>query len=35
MFHGDYIVVLRNGTRVPLSRSLRGQLGKFAGENLG
>ncbi len=31
-FHGDYVVVLRNGTKVPLSRSLRGQFGKFAGE---
>lgn len=34
-FHGDYVVVLRNGTKVPLSRSLRGQFGKFTGENLG
>jgi two-component system LytT family response regulator len=34
-FHGDYVVVLRDGTRVPLSRSLRGRFGKFAGENLG
>jgi two-component system LytT family response regulator len=34
-FHGDYVVVLRDGTKVPLSRSLRGQFGKFAGENLG
>ena len=31
-FHGDYVVVLRNGTKVPLSRSLRGQFGKFIGE---
>ena len=31
-FHGDYVVVLRNGTKVPLSRSLRWQFGKFAGE---
>ena len=30
-FHGDYVVVLRNGTKVPLSRSLRGQFGKFMG----
>ncbi len=29
--HGDYTVVLRDGTKLPLSRSLRGQLGKFAG----
>jgi len=29
-FHGDYTVVLRDGTRVPLSRSHRGQLEKFA-----
>jgi two-component system LytT family response regulator len=27
--HGDYTVVLRDGTRLPLSRSLRGQLDKF------
>lgn len=27
--HGDYTVVLRDGTRLPLSRSLRGQLGRF------
>ncbi len=31
-FHGDYVVVLRNGTKVPLSRSLRGQFGRFTGE---
>ena len=29
--HGDYIVLLRTGTKVPLSRNLRGQLTKFAG----
>jgi two-component system LytT family response regulator len=34
-FHGDFVVVLRNGTKVPLSRSLRGQFGKSAEENLG
>lgn len=28
-FHGDYTVVLREGTRLPLSRSQRGQLDKF------
>jgi two-component system, LytTR family, response regulator len=28
-FHGDYVVVLRNGTKLPLSRSLRGQLGNL------
>ena len=28
--HGDYTVVLRDGTKLPLSRSLRGQLEKFA-----
>lgn len=28
--HGDYTVVMRDGTRLPLSRSLRGQLGRFA-----
>jgi two-component system, LytTR family, response regulator len=27
--HGDYTVLLREGTKLPLSRSLRGQLGKF------
>jgi two-component system LytT family response regulator len=26
---GDYTIVLRNGTRVPLSRSLRGRFGRF------
>jgi two-component system LytT family response regulator len=31
--HGDYTVVLRDGTRLPLSRSLRGQLERFAGGN--
>jgi two-component system LytT family response regulator len=30
--HGDYTVLLREGTKLPLSRSLRGQMGKFAGE---
>jgi two-component system, LytTR family, response regulator len=31
--HGDYNVLLRDGTRVPLSRSLRGSLDRFmAGE---
>lgn len=28
--HGDYTVVLRDGTQIPLSRSLRGQLSRFA-----
>lgn len=28
--HGDYTVVLRDGSKLPLSRSLRGQLDKFA-----
>lgn len=27
--HGDYVVVLKNGTKLPLSRSLRGQLERF------
>jgi len=27
--YGDYVVVLRNGTRLPLSRNLRGQLDVF------
>jgi two-component system LytT family response regulator len=34
-FHGDFVVVLRNGTKVPLSRSLRGQFSRFAGGSLG
>jgi len=29
--HGDYTVVLRDGTKLPLSRSMRGQLDRFAG----
>jgi len=29
--HGDYTVVLRDGTKLPLSRSLRGKLDRFAG----
>jgi len=33
-FHGDYTVVLRDGTRVPLSRSMRGRLEKFTGNEL-
>ncbi len=33
--HGDYTVVLREGTKLPLSRSLRSQLGKFAGGKSG
>lgn len=33
-FHGDYAVVLRDGTRIPLSRSYRGQLAKFATDGL-
>ncbi len=28
--HGDYVLLLRDGTRLPLSRRLRGQFGKFA-----
>lgn len=30
--HGDYTVVLRDGTKLPLSRSLRGQLDRFGGK---
>ena len=30
-FHGDYVVILRDGTQLPLSRSLRGQLDRFTG----
>jgi two-component system LytT family response regulator len=33
-FHGDYVVLLRDGTKLPLSRGLRKNLGKFA-EGLG
>jgi two-component system LytT family response regulator len=33
--HGDYTVLLRNGTKLPLSRNLRGRLDKFSGEKLG
>ncbi len=33
-FHGDYTVLLRDGTKLPLSRSLRGHFGKFTGEAL-
>jgi two-component system, LytTR family, response regulator len=33
-FHGDYTVLLHDGTKLPLSRSLRGQLGKFTSETL-
>jgi len=29
--HGDYVVILRDGSKVPLSRSLRGQFAKFLG----
>ena len=29
--HGDYTVVLRDGAKLPLSRSLRGQLDRFTG----
>jgi two-component system, LytTR family, response regulator len=29
--HGDYVVVLRDGTKLPLSRSLRGQLDRIIG----
>ncbi len=31
--HGDYLVVLRDGTKLPLSRSLRGRLDRFAGSS--
>jgi len=33
--HGDYTVLLRDGTRLPLSRNLRGKLDKFTGGNIG
>jgi two-component system LytT family response regulator len=32
--YGDYVVVLRSGVRLPLSRSLRGRLGRFVAEGL-
>lgn len=31
--HGDYTVLLRDGTKLPLSRNLRGKLDRFTGEN--
>lgn len=31
-FHGDYVVVLRNGTKLPLSRSLRGRFSASAAD---
>ncbi len=30
--HGDYTVLLRDGTKLPLSRNLRGKLDRFTGE---
>lgn len=32
-FHGDYVVILRDGTKLPLSRSLRGQVERFTGQS--
>ncbi len=32
---GDYTVILRDGTKLPLSRNLRGQLDRFTGDKLG
>jgi two-component system LytT family response regulator len=32
-FHGDYVVILRDGTKLPLSRSLRGQVERFTGRS--
>jgi two-component system LytT family response regulator len=32
--YGDYTVILRDGSRVPLSRGLRGQFEKFAADGL-
>ncbi len=32
--YGDYVVVLRDGARLPLSRSLRGRLGNFVANPL-
>ncbi|HEU5079742.1 MAG TPA: LytTR family DNA-binding domain-containing protein [Opitutaceae bacterium] len=34
-FHGDYVVILRDGTKLPLSRSLRGQIERFTGGGQG
>jgi two-component system LytT family response regulator len=31
-FHGDYTVVLRDGTKLPLSRAQRNRLGVFGAE---
>jgi two-component system, LytTR family, response regulator len=31
--HGDYTVLLRDGTKLPLSRNLRGKLDRFTGES--
>ena len=33
-FHGDFVVLLRDGTKLPLGRSLRGQLEKFGASRL-
>jgi two-component system, LytTR family, response regulator len=33
--HGDYLVLLRDGAKLPLSRNLRGQLGKLSGDSAG
>ena len=33
MFHGDYVVLLRNGTRLTLSRSYRNQLQQLLGKS--
>ncbi len=32
--YGDYVVILRTGARLPLSRSLRGRLGRFVTDAL-
>jgi two-component system, LytTR family, response regulator len=34
-FHGDYLVLLRDGTKLPLSRNLRSHLDKLTGQKLG
>lgn len=31
--HGDYTITLRDGTKLPLSRSLRGQFDRFSGRS--
>jgi two-component system LytT family response regulator len=32
MFHGDYVVILKNGTRLSLSRNYRDKLNQLLGK---